>query len=101
MKSKKFYRPVVIDETKEHIHRLFPNATNIDVKIKKDELGHFQSQIMVRVPNHKELVAHKKDPLLKKSLDKTFQAIVSQISKIKNKSKQRKDVMEELILMSA
>jgi hypothetical protein len=85
MKKKKRYTNKDIFKIKNHIHRVSPHASKVDVKIDKLPSGEFKSFIRVLAPRKKELIAQKKDQDLKKCLEKSHFAIIRQIHRIKTK----------------
>jgi len=78
----------VIQETKEHIKRIFPETRDIDVKVQRDARGKFISTIHLRTTS-RILHAMKTDPNFRKSLSKTYHAILSQVHRIKDKRKKK------------
>lgn len=80
----------VIQETKEHIKRIFPRAKDVEVRVKKDA-GRFVSKIHIRTTS-RILHAMKTDPNFRKSLEKSFHAIVSQVQRLKDRQKKKRTV---------
>lgn len=78
----------VIQETEKHIKRIFPQTQDLDIKVTKDGHGKFVSKIHLRTSS-RILHAMKSDPSLRRSLDKTFHAILSQVKRIKDKRKKK------------
>lgn len=76
----------VIQETKEHIKRIFPQTKDLDIKVQRDADGNFVSKIHLRTTS-RILHAMKTDPNFRKSLNKTFHAILSQVKKVKARRK--------------
>lgn len=78
----------VILETKEHIKRVFPRTDDIGIKIDRDADGGFITKIHVKA---KKQIFHavKKDSNFKRSLRKSYQAIIHQIQKMKTKAARR------------
>ena len=74
----------VIQETKEHIKRIFPQTQDVDIKVTSDGHGQYVSKIHLRTSS-RVLHAMKSDPSFRRSLDKTFHAIQTQIQRIKDK----------------
>lgn len=76
----------VIQETKEHLKRIFPQTKDVDIRVKRDRDGKFVSKIHVRTTS-RILHAMKSDPNFRRSLDKTFHAIIHQVEKIRDRRK--------------
>lgn len=76
----------VIQDTKEHIRRIFPQSKDVDIRVSRDADGKFISKIHLRTSS-RILHAMKSDPNFRKSLNKTFHAILSQIHRIKDRRK--------------
>ena len=74
-----------INKVKNHIQRVFPFISKIDVKIQKLPNKKFKSFIRVLAPQRKEFVAHKVDHNPKKSIEKSQMAIMRQVGRIKTK----------------
>ena len=74
----------VIQDTKEHIKRIYPQTKDVDIQVTQDGHGKFVSKIHLRTSS-RILHAMKSDPSFRKSLDKTFHAILSQIQRIRGK----------------
>lgn len=70
---------------KKHIQKVFPHANRVDVKVSKLPSGKFKSFIRVLAPQKKELIAQKTDKNIKKSLEKSYTAIIRQIHRIKTR----------------
>jgi ribosome-associated translation inhibitor RaiA len=80
----------VIQETKEHIKRIFPQAKDVEVRVKKDA-GKFVSKIHLRTSSC-ILHAMKADPNFRRSLSKTYHAILSQVQRFKDRRKKRRAI---------
>ncbi len=76
----------VIQETKEHLKRIFPQSKDVEISVKRDVDGKFVSKIHVRTTS-RILHAMKSDPNFRKSLNRTFHAILSQVQKIRDRRK--------------
>lgn len=74
----------LIEQTKENIERVFPRSNEVKIESYKDKQNFFQTKIEV-LSSQGTLIAHKEDESFKKSLDKSYKAIVRQIHKIKTK----------------
>lgn len=85
----------VIQETKEHIKRIFPQTRDVDIRVKRDVDGKFVSKIHLRTTS-RILHAMKTDPNFRKSLNKTFHAIMTQIRRIKEQRKKKPRKVPEL-----
>ena len=85
----------VIEDTKEHIKRIFPQTKDVEVKVSRDVDGKFVSKIHLRTTS-RILHAMKADPNFRKSLNKTFHAIMNQIQKIKEQRRKKPKKMPEL-----
>lgn len=80
----------VFQETKDHIKRIFPQARDVEVRVERDA-GKFVSKIHLRTSS-RILHAVKSDPNFRRSLNKTFRAIVSQVARIRDRRKKRQMV---------
>lgn len=85
MKKNKRYTNSDIYKIKNHIKRVFPHASKVDVKVDKLPNGEFKSFIRVVAPRKKELIVQKKDEDVKRCLERSHLAIIRQIHKIKTK----------------
>ncbi len=85
MKKQKIHKAREIFKIKNQIYKIAPYADDVDIKIDKVENGNFESLIRVHIPNKKSLIAVKKDKSLHNSLEKSRQAILKQVKRIKNK----------------
>jgi len=90
MKNKKVHKAREAFKIKNQILKIVPTAKDIDVKIDKVDPSSFETLIKVYIPPQKKLVALKKDKSLKLSIEKSRQAILRQIQKIKTKRERNK-----------
>ena len=74
----------LIDRTKEHIKKLYPFSKDVNVHFEREADGSFVSKIHVVTKDH-VFHATKRDASLRKSLDKSYHAIRTQLGKLKGK----------------
>lgn len=74
-----------IDKIKNQISDLFPHVEKVDIRLKKHLKGMHKAQISVNAPGSKNLFAEKVCGSPSSSLEKSSEAIISQIRKLKNK----------------
>jgi ribosome-associated translation inhibitor RaiA len=70
---------------KRKIHRTIPNAGEVELKVDKNQSDQYETHVSVRIPPRQTLIASKKDKSLKVSLEKTKQAILRQLQKLKTR----------------
>ncbi len=85
MKQKCLQNNEHINKMKDHIYRIFPHAKHIDVRVDQTPEKKFKTFVRVSVPQRTDLIALKTDQDLRKSLEKSQNAIMRQIRKIKAK----------------
>jgi hypothetical protein len=91
-----------IQRVKEHISEVFPHTNRIDVRVDEIPKKGFRSLIKVTAPKKRNIIALKVDKSIKKSLEKSHQAVVKQLHKAKqrvlkkNKRKRINDVIDLL-----
>lgn len=85
MKKKKKKNFKNIFKLKKQIQRIDPKADKVEVKIDKSDQQSFETLIKVHIPPHKNLIAIKRDKSLKLSIEKSKQAIIKQVQKVKSK----------------
>ncbi len=90
MKKRKIHKAKEVFKIKNQIYKVAPYANDVDVKIDKTDNGKFESLIRVHIPPKKSLIAVKKDKCLKVSLEKSRQAIIKQVKKVKEKKKSKR-----------
>lgn len=95
MSSKKGFRRKTIQTVIEHLLRIFPKATDVTVKVEKDEAGYYESLIRVHGPQKKNLIAVKKASNYQESLGRSHQAIINQIHKLKQKKNRARSYLIE------
>ncbi len=86
-----------IENIKQHIKLVYPDAKDVTVRVKKVRKGKVDSLIKVTAPQSKPIVARKRDSNFHLSLEKTEAAILKQIEKRKSK-KQRSSPLKQLQL---
>ena len=89
MKKKKLRKSKEIIRKKLKLKEKFPQAADVNIKIDKNDQGDFESMIRVHIPPRKRLLAFKTDKSFSGSLDKSYQAIIRQVQKVKSKWKRR------------
>ena len=96
MKKGKVHKAREIFKIKNQIFNKLPYAKDVDIRIDRTEGGGYESHIKLHIPPKKHLLATKKDESLKQALEKSKQAILRQIDKVKMKriSKKRKGQLE-------
>lgn len=75
-----------ITNVKQHIKRIFPKASVVDIDWRKKPNHKIEAKIEVKVPR-KKLIAIKADENLRKAIDKSYGAIIKQLKKVKAKNK--------------
>jgi ribosome-associated translation inhibitor RaiA len=73
---------------KDYLRRLYPQNTDIQIKISKDQKGPFVSKITVNGP-HRKFFSSKKDTSYWRSLERTYKAIARQLQKAKSNHQRR------------
>lgn len=76
-----------LKKTKEKLFRIFPFAKDVIIETKKNPLGEFETKIELIAPQHINFIAKKKEANYKKSVDRSYQAILRQIHKNKSRRK--------------
>ena len=74
-------------KVKNKIYKIAKAADEVEVQIDKTEKGEYESLIRVHIPPRKNIIAIKKSDSLKSSLEKSTQAAIKQVQRIKNKNK--------------
>lgn len=100
MKKKRFNKAKEVFRIKNHILKLVPYAKDIDIKIDKSETGDYESLIRVHVPPRKKFIAVKRSESLKVSLEKSRQAILRQVKKLKEKKQSKRTSKYQLLTPS-
>ncbi len=90
MKKRNFHKANIALKIREQILKMAPYANEVDIKVDEDKDGEYESTIKVHIPPKKSLIAIKKDECFRSSLEKSRQAILKQVKKIKEKRKKRK-----------
>lgn len=82
------YKKKYLRKTFKKIRKIYPKANNIDINVKTLPDGTFSTNLEVKTSN-KNLFASKIDNSYVKSVEKSYDAIVKQIEKIKRKNVKR------------
>ncbi|MFT6631304.1 MAG: ribosome-associated translation inhibitor RaiA [Bacteriovoracaceae bacterium] len=90
MKRTKIHKAKEVFKIKNNIYKIAPYIKDVDVKLAKTYHGKYESLIRVHIPHKKKLFAAKKDECPKLSLEKSRQAIIKQIKKLKKKKLARR-----------
>ncbi len=88
MQKKNIDNKEIISGTCDNIRRIFPESKYVEIKVNKDQ-GKYESLIMVKAPK-KRLLAKKSAKNYKASIDKSYEAIVRQIHKVKAKEDKKR-----------
>ncbi len=83
----------LISSTKSNLKRIVPNAKDILIKVERDH-HFFLSKIHVHVPG-KILHAEKKAETVWEAVDSSYQAVLRQIEKIKNKHREKRKLKKD------
>ena len=78
-----------VARVKRHINKVFPHANDVDIKVQKLPKEGFKSLIRIKAPKKKTIIAVKIDSDIERSLEKSHQAVVKQIHKLKTKWNKR------------
>ena len=70
-----------ITKVKNHILKVAPKISYIDIQVQNHKNGTYKSQIYVHIPNKKSIVSTKEDQSLSHSLWKAHNAALKQIKK--------------------
>jgi len=79
-----------LNEKKEHLEKLVPEATSVDIKVSRTNDMRYKTRITVDIPGISLLVSSKSDYDFNECLDKNFHATVRQIHKLKTKRNRNK-----------
>ena len=78
----------IIEDTRNHIRKIHPQTDSVDIQIRKDRKGLFQSKIHIRT-RLGVIHASKCGETYRECLDRSFHAILKQIERIKMKRKSK------------
>lgn len=81
----------LVDYGLEEVEKIAPNNSQIEVDVKEDPVGHFQSLIKVKAP-HKMFFVKKEGDSMYESFHKALRALRGQISKKKITHKVEREV---------
>lgn len=89
----------LVEQVKENIRRMDPNIQSVKVKVERSPEGEFVSKFHVH-SRHGVLHAVKKAASYRKSVDRSFHAIIKQIQKIKAKRLKRRngEALEDVLM---
>ncbi len=95
--KRKFHKTREVFKIKNHLYKIAPHITEVDIKVSNLKNGLYKSQIFVHIPHRKRIVSTKIDESLTNSLEKAQHAITKQIQKairpkIKSKTIRRIDL---------
>lgn len=85
MKKNKFNKVREIFKIKNQIYKKMPYVNDIDIKIDKAENGQYESLIRLNLAPRKRLIAVKREKSISLALEKSKQAILRQLEKVRRK----------------
>lgn len=101
MTKKRFNLAREIFKIKNNIYKIIPNVEFVDIKVQKSEDHTYESQILIKIGNHKKILAIKTNESIKIALQKSHQAVIRQIKRIKEKKARRRNkLIEQLDLIT-
>lgn len=83
MKDKFQKRVKEVFKIKNHLYKLAPKISDVDIKIEKNNAGLYKTRIFVSIPKTKPIVSTKQDESISLSLERAHKAIIKQIEKSK------------------
>lgn len=98
--KRKFHRAREVFKIKNHLYRVAPKISSVDIKINQLKSGRYKTQIFVRVPTRKNIVSTKVDESLSDALEKAHRAVLKQIDKT-NKRGFKRQTIRKIVLDEA
>ena len=98
--KKKFDKAKEVFKIKNHLYRVAPNISNVEIKIKQLKSGRFKTQISAHIPTRKNIISSKVNSSLSDALEKAHKAVLKQINKT-NKRGIRRQTIRKIVLDEA
>lgn len=96
----RFHKAREVFKIKNHLLKVAPYISNIDIRVSNLKNGHYKTQIHVHLPSRKNIISTKVDEKLSFSLEKAHRAAIKQVQKA-TKVKSRRQTIRRIDLDDA